>query len=127
MIPLIHKGVSKLCFIEEDMALICVMLPIPRLANTQHKANAFAENPPKERILNITPTDSIDLLEICDIINEIAPCKVETLKDGLNNEYTGDNAVLLRELPALRFTPYKQAIKEFYDFLNTEDKTNENK
>ena len=79
----------------------------------------FIKNPPSERFINMTPPKSTDLINICNIINKISSFKspVNIIKPGLNNEYTGDNAVLQKMLPGFAFTSYEDGIKKFYNYL----------
>lgn len=79
----------------------------------------FIENKPSEKIINVTPTKSISLVEIAQIVNQISDFKSEIIikEQGLNNEYTGNNARLLKELPEFEFTPYEVGLKKFYDLL----------
>ena len=80
----------------------------------------FIEHEPKnENIINVTPSDSISLLEISKIVNEISDFKSEiTIKaDTLGNEYTGDNARLLSEIPNFKFTDMKIGLKALYDYV----------
>ena len=71
------------------------------------------------REFNITPTESIDLCSIVEIINEIGDFKSEvTVKNpGLNYQYTADNTRLLENMGNdFVFTSYKAGIKELYDY-----------
>lgn len=76
----------------------------------------FIENKPKYNIFNLTPTQSISLKEIAEIINEISDFKSEiVIKNPLMNyEYTGDNSRLREMLPNFRFTSYKEGLEKFY-------------
>lgn len=76
----------------------------------------FIENKPKYNIFNVTPTDSISLKEIAEVINEISDFKSEiVIKDSqMNFEYTGDNSKLMEMLPNFRFTTYKEGLKKLY-------------
>ena len=80
---------------------------------------AFINKPPKARFINITPDKGISLSQIAAIINEISSYKSDVViaKEGLANEYTGDNSVLKAELPGFAFTSYKDGIKNFYEYL----------
>ncbi|MDR0952719.1 MAG: NAD(P)-dependent oxidoreductase [Elusimicrobiota bacterium] len=82
----------------------------------------FLNNPPSERFINLTPTKSISLEEISNIVNEISPFKSQiiTAKSGLANEYSGDNTLLCQLLPNLIFTTYKEGIKQLYQYLKNE-------
>ncbi|XTP69466.1 GDP-L-fucose synthase [Parelusimicrobium proximum] len=81
----------------------------------------FVENPPPHRFINITPTESISLTEIADIVNNLAEHKSEVTvgNPGLANEYTGDNSVLLSCLPEFKFTSYKDGITKLYEYLKS--------
>ena len=81
----------------------------------------FIENKPNEKIINVTPTKSISLAEIAQIVNQISDFQSEIVikEAGLNNEYTGDNSKLLKELPEFKFTSYQYGLKKLFDFLKS--------
>ncbi len=70
---------------------------------------------------NITPTESIDLVQVCKIINSSSDSKSKTkvLNKGLNLEYTGDNSRLLREIKGVTFTGYPEAIASLYSYYKS--------
>lgn len=75
---------------------------------------------------NVTPTESIDLLTIVNIINEMGSFKSEVIvkNPGLNYQYTGDNGRLLENMGSgFEFTSYRDGIKELYEYYeeNLED------
>ena len=74
--------------------------------------------PTGNRVINVTPTQSISLLEIAQTVNKISgyDAKISFLKDGLNYEYTGDNTLLLKEIPDLKFTQIEQGLKELFKY-----------
>lgn len=79
----------------------------------------FIKNPPKEKCLNIAPTESIDLVKIAETINEISELKSEIIvkNQNLNNEYTASNERLLEELgDAFKFASYKEGIEKLYNY-----------
>ena len=78
----------------------------------------FVENIPESNIINITPTESISLVEISEIVNGFSdkPSKITIKNPVMNNEYTGDNTVLLRNFPTLKFTSMKDGLKKLYDY-----------
>jgi len=80
--------------------------------------NYFILNKPKFKSYNIVPDQSIDLITICNIINEISDykSKITVLNKGLNNEYTGDNNRLRSEIPNLKFTNYKEGIEKLFKY-----------
>ena len=84
-----------------------------------HIIETFIKNPHKQKCLNITPTESVDLVKIANIINEISEFKSEIIvkNEGLNNEYTASNKNLLKELGgAFKFATYKQGIEKLYNY-----------
>lgn len=78
----------------------------------------FIDNPPKNRVLNVTPTNSIDLVSIANMINEISQKqnRIDVVNEGLNYEYTGDNSFLLGELNNYRFTSYHEGVSELFKY-----------
>jgi GDP-L-fucose synthase len=78
----------------------------------------FIEHKPKNNIINITPTKSISLLEIADIVNKFKKetVKIEIKNSAMNNEYTGDNSVLLSEITNLKFVDIEQGLKKLYEY-----------
>jgi GDP-L-fucose synthase len=78
----------------------------------------FIENKQKNNIINITPTQSISLLEIAEIVNGFENNKVDIVikNKTMNNEYTGDNALLLSKIPNMNFTDIKQGLKKLYNY-----------
>ena len=76
-------------------------------------------NKPKYNILNATPTESISLLKIAEIINEISGFKSEIIikNEKMNYEYTGDNSRLTEILPSFKFTSYKEGLTKLFNYL----------
>jgi len=66
------------------------------------------------RHMNITPTESIDLVSLAEIINEVTGNKagITVLHPGWNTEYTGDNQRLLEVVGPFDFTSYQDGIRE---------------
>ena len=79
----------------------------------------FINNNSSKNNINITPTKSISLLEIAEIVNKISTFKSEIIiKDNdLGNEYTGDNSALLNEIENFDFTSYEDGIQQMFDYL----------
>lgn len=75
----------------------------------------------KQNIINITPTKSISLLEIANIINKISDYKSDIIikNEILNFEYTGDNTQLLRYIPDFKFTTYEVGLSKLFNFIQT--------
>ena len=84
-----------------------------------HIINFFVENIPAHKAYNITPTQSINLVDLAKIVNDISDfhSEITVAKPGLNYEYTGDNSRLLQEMGGFKFTAYPNGIKILYDFL----------
>ena len=86
----------------------------------------FMEHKPKNNIINITPLKSVSLLEIAEIVKSFENNKVDIIIKNkvMNNEYTGDNSILLSEFPNIQFTDIKQGLKNLYNYclLQTKQK-----
>ena len=81
----------------------------------------FIENKSQDKIINITPTNSISLYEIATLVNEVSDYESEiTVKNpNMNNEYTGDNSLLLKNMPSLQFTSMKDGLKKLYEYIKS--------
>lgn len=77
----------------------------------------FLNHKTKEKFLNITPSESIEIVDLAKIVNDFSDYKSEIIvkKSGLNNEYTGDNSKLLNEIGKFDFTSYKDGLKIYYE------------
>ncbi len=82
------------------------------------------ENKVENNILNITPSKSISLYEIAEIVNENSDFKSQIIvkDENLGNEYTGSNIRLLNEFKNLTFTSYKDGLKKLRDYISTSAK-----
>ena len=78
----------------------------------------FIENNWQDKVINITPTESVSLVEIAQIVNEISDFKSEIIVKNpvMNYEYTGDNTLLLKNIPSLKFTSMKDGMKKLYEY-----------
>ena len=78
---------------------------------------------PKENIINVTPTESISLAEIANIINSLSDYKSEIVikNQKLNYEYTGSNQRLLSLIPDFEFTSYENGLKKLWSYINEEN------
>jgi nucleoside-diphosphate-sugar epimerase len=81
----------------------------------------FLEHDPKYSTYNLTPSSSIDLLSITHLINSNSQFKSEIRveNDGLNLEYTGDNARLIDEIGNFSFTTMKSSIKNLIEYYSS--------
>jgi len=68
---------------------------------------------------NITPSKSISLIEVCNIINNISSIRSEIsiLNNSLGREYTGDNSKLLSIIGNYNFISYEESIKSLYYYI----------
>lgn len=79
----------------------------------------FMNNKPKENVINATPSESINLKNIAQIVNDISDYKseIEIKNQELGNEYTGDNSRLLAEIPNFKFTKMEDGLKLLYGYI----------
>ncbi|MGN0014026.1 MAG: NAD-dependent epimerase/dehydratase family protein [Candidatus Gastranaerophilaceae bacterium] len=77
----------------------------------------FIENKPLDNIINITPTNSISLVEIAEIVNNFSDKKVKIIikNSVMNNEYTGDNSLLIKNIPCIKFTKIELGLKKLFE------------
>ena len=73
------------------------------------------------RHMNITPTQSIDLVSLAQIINEVTGNKagIIVLNPGWNTEYTGDNRRLLEVVGPFDFTSYREGISDLVTYYQS--------
>jgi len=79
----------------------------------------FIKNKPKDNIINITPTESISLTDIANIVNSFGdkPIEICIKNHILNNEYTGNNSLLLKNYPDIKFTTMNEGLKKLYNHI----------
>lgn len=81
----------------------------------------FIIHKPLHKIINITPSDSISLVEIADIVVNISGgwqrSQIKIKNPVMNNEYTGDNSVLLSEIQDLKFTSMQEGLLKLYNYI----------
>lgn len=80
----------------------------------------FVAHSPAEQSFNITPDKAIGLLDLAELVKRISgqPIDIQVAQPGLGMEYSGDNSLLRREIPDLRFTPIETAVQELYNWYN---------
>lgn len=78
----------------------------------------FINNVSKHKTYNVTPGNPIDLLLIAQLIKKLSKKNVKIIfkKKGLNHQYTGSNARLLKEIGDLKFTSMEKSIKFLYEW-----------
>ena len=77
------------------------------------------ENDCTYKEFNITPTESINLVHIAELINNCGRYQSEIIvkNPGMNYQYTGDNGRLLANMGAdYRFTSYQEGIERLYQY-----------
>ncbi|OGS03961.1 MAG: hypothetical protein A2251_05350 [Elusimicrobia bacterium RIFOXYA2_FULL_47_53] len=81
----------------------------------------FIENTPKHSVYNVCSGTTCDYTEIVNAISGISgkPLKLVTRESGLRKEYSGDNSLLLGELPGFTFMPLKESIKNLYVYYES--------
>lgn len=84
-----------------------------------HILEKFLNQWPTHKQINVTPSESISLLEVTEIVEVIDKRAVPVLigQEGLNAEYTGNNARLMHELGEYDFLSYHDSIKNLYLLL----------
>lgn len=84
----------------------------------------FIENTPTYHDYNITSCETIDLYSIAKMIIAISrkELPIYICKEGMANEYSGDNQRLIKDIGVNLFTPIQSSIKELYQwYLEHED------
>jgi len=78
----------------------------------------FIMHNPTEKSFNITPDNSIELLQIAQLVKSISQKDIEikVAQDGLGMEYSGNNSLLHREMNDLKFTPIQTSIEDLYNW-----------
>ncbi|HVO30921.1 MAG TPA: NAD(P)-dependent oxidoreductase [bacterium] len=74
----------------------------------------FLAHEPVRRAYNVTPDEPIALLDAAKLVREVTGKSVEirVAEEGMGDEYSGSNARLRAEIPALSFTPPRAAIEK---------------
>ena len=75
----------------------------------------FIEHKPLNNIINITPTNSISLYEIAQIVSD-GRVDITIKNPVLNNEYTGDNTRLLNNIKGFEFTPIETGLGKLLNY-----------
>ena len=78
----------------------------------------FIENTPAEKSFNITPNNSIELLDVAKLVKQVSAKNIEIKveQEGFGLEYSGDNSLLKSEIKNLQFTPIKDVVHELYNW-----------
>ncbi|MFH0855130.1 MAG: NAD(P)-dependent oxidoreductase [Candidatus Omnitrophota bacterium] len=80
----------------------------------------FIAHKPKEKIYNVCSGEVIDFKSIGEMIVKTSNKKLDIMveSDGLAREYSGDNALLLKELNGFKFSPMDDSVKELYHWYD---------
>lgn len=80
----------------------------------------FIENTPRHKAYNVTPDESIELLEIAQKVIKISGKNLPIIlkEAGMGLEYSGDNSRLKEEIIDIKFTKIDDAIQELYKWYN---------
>lgn len=78
----------------------------------------FMSITPRKHVYNVTSGKKIDLWTLANLVLDVSGKKlpIYVCKEGYRNEYTSDNARLLKELGGFEFTPHEMAIKLLYQW-----------
>lgn len=81
----------------------------------------FIKNIPQDNIINITPTLSCSLFDIAKIVKKLSGKNVDInlAHSTMNNEYTADNSLLLKNYPNLAFTSMQNGLEKLYRYNHT--------
>lgn len=65
---------------------------------------------------NAVRGERIDLYSLAELVNEVSDIKQKIIvcEEGFANEYTANNDRILQEIPEIRFTEMRDAVKELY-------------
>ena len=79
----------------------------------------FADWPYRQ--MNVTPTESIDLISLAQLVNGVTgnQAGIKILNSGNNEEYTGNNTKLLNTIGDFSFTSYKKGIAELVQYYRS--------
>jgi UDP-glucose 4-epimerase len=80
----------------------------------------FIEKRGKEKFYNVAPDETIDLLSVAKKVVDASGKDLEIIvkKNGMGNEYSGDNSRLKGEMPALRFTTLDAGIRRLFEWYS---------
>lgn len=76
----------------------------------------FIENDASRKTYNATPDEAVSLRTLAELVREVSGKKVDIVAaaPGLGTEYSGDNGRLRAEIPGLRLTPIREAVRRLY-------------
>ncbi|MCM1251860.1 MAG: NAD(P)-dependent oxidoreductase [Clostridium sp.] len=73
---------------------------------------------PQYHVYNAVRGEKIDLLSLAHIVNEVADDKREIFicREGYANEYTANNARIMKEIPDIVYTDIKDSVSQLYEW-----------
>ena len=76
----------------------------------------FIENLPNSKFINVTPTRSIEIIDLARIVNQFGEFQSDIIVkwSGNGNEYTGSNSRLMQYINGFKFTNYEQGLETIY-------------
>ena len=76
------------------------------------------ENPLKYHDYNVCSGTSIEILKMAEHIKKKMKCNVPVTveKQGMANEYSGDNTRFMKEMPMMKFTKFETGIEKLIEF-----------
>ncbi|MDP3705968.1 MAG: NAD-dependent epimerase/dehydratase family protein [Legionellaceae bacterium] len=76
---------------------------------------------PKNKTLNATTTQSIDLVSIAKLVNDVShyESEIHVLHSGIGVEYSGDNKKLLSDIGPFEFMTHQEAIADLYHYYKS--------
>jgi GDP-L-fucose synthase len=85
----------------------------------EHFVNNNVKNV-KNKIFNVCPTKSIDLITIANIINKVSgyESEIRVLNARIGVEYSGDNKKLLSEIGNFKFVSQENAIADLFKYYS---------
>lgn len=79
----------------------------------------FIMNTPKHHSYNITPDNSVSLLELAKLIKDLSgnsELPILVANEGLGLEYSGDNSLIRLEYSGYNMRPIEQSVKKLYQW-----------
>jgi GDP-L-fucose synthase len=84
----------------------------------------FVEHEARHRTYNVTPDEVVELEQVAQMVRDVSGKWVDIVvgQPGMGLEYSGDNARLHAEIPGLRFTPMRDALRSLYGWYEQNKK-----
>ena len=88
------------------------------IEDLQEIVKYFISHKPAKNIINITPSKSVSLLDIANIVNGFVDNKLNIIikNPQMNNEYTGDNSLLQECYSDVEFTDITEGLRKLYSY-----------